>query len=162
MAARYDDKARRVTVDPFVAAAAPLGTMSGKLTLTNVPPTLFTTNAQQAQAAAMTIELAELELNLADGGVITLARKIAGPSFAEGIIAGLRQQAAQVSKGAASPEIDALLVNIGQFLAQPGQTVTLRLKPKAAARITDIAAQVMVGGPAALFAVVDVTSGVKR
>jgi hypothetical protein len=159
MAARYDSKSQQLTLEPFVVVGAPLGTVSGKLTLANVPQAIFTTNAQQAQAAALTVELGELELNMADGGVITLARKIAGPNFAEPMVAGLRQQPAL---SPSPPELEALFANVGQFLSAPGQTLTLQLRPKSAARLSEIAAQVMVGGPAALFATLDVTSAVKR
>jgi hypothetical protein len=158
-AARYDAKTRQLSLDPFVVAAAPLATVSAKLELANVPQAIFTTNSQQAQAAAMTVDLGELEVNLADGGLISLARKIAGPTFADGIMAGLRQQ---TGAGAPMPERDAVLSNIGQFLSAPGQTLTLRLKPKTAARMSELVAQIMAGGPAALFATLDVASSVKR
>ncbi len=157
LAARYDDKTRQLLVDPFIVAGAPLGTLSAKLGLVNVPREVFTTNAQQAQAAMLSVDLSELELDIKDGGVISLARKIAGPSFGDGIVAALRQQAGQDT-----PTQAAVFAHVGQFLSESGQTLTLRFKPKAVSRLSEIAAQVMLGGPAAMFSALDVTSSVKR
>jgi hypothetical protein len=155
----YDEPKKTVLIEPVTIAVVPFGSISGRLSATQVPRTAFSFEPSELQAAAEKIELGGLDLKVVDGGAVALFRKLAGPEATAMVVMALQQQA-----GAGGPEAQTLqriVTALQQFLETPNRTLSLRVTPK---NPTPIMSLLMVGamaGPGAVLAGLNVQVDVK-
>jgi hypothetical protein len=107
---------------------------SARVSLANVPKTLFTADPAQAMAAAAQLEAGTIELTLRDTGGIDLtvaqqaraqnvSREAARSAIAEGI------RASGEKAVAANPDAEAAVTALTRFVETSGQTLVIKLTP---------------------------------
>jgi hypothetical protein len=109
---------------------------SARVSLANVPRQMFSANAAQAFGAAAQVEAGALEFTLRDAGAVDLgiaqyarshntARDAARQAILESI------KADKEAIGGANPDADVLFSTIARFVETPGQTLIVKLTPRA-------------------------------
>ena len=109
---------------------------SARITLANVPRQVFSANAAQAIGAAAQIEAGAIELTVRDMGSVDLgvlqyartqnvSREAARKAIVESIMASSEDVAA------ANPDAEAAVQALARFVESPGQTLVIKLTPRA-------------------------------
>jgi hypothetical protein len=106
-----------------------LGSLSANLAFANVPRSAFSVRPGQLNAILPDIEIGPLQLKLQDKGMMKLVRSALGGDPQADPLAGLKQ--ALVDPGKPASNLAILLDGASRFLAKPGQTLSLKLAPKA-------------------------------
>jgi hypothetical protein len=109
--------------------------MSAGLSLAHVPRAIFTSDAEQASAAATQVETGTVELTLRDLGVVDLlvaqyarSHNLSRDAARQAIIDGIKAAGEQAN---ANPDAPAAVEAIVRFVETPRQTLTLKLTPRA-------------------------------
>ncbi len=107
---------------------------SARVSLTNVPEAVFSTNPAQAMAAAAQLEAGTLELTLHDTGGIDLAveqyaqsQNVSREAARSAISDGFRASGEKAA--AANPDAALAVEALARFVEIPGQTLTIKLTP---------------------------------
>jgi hypothetical protein len=110
--------------------------VSARVSLANVPRQVFSANAAQAFGAAAQIEAGALELTLRDAGAVDFAiaqfarsQNTGRDAARQAIVDAIKVD--QVAIGSANPDADALFAALVRFVETPGQTLVIKLTPRA-------------------------------
>ncbi|MGY4169790.1 hypothetical protein [Bradyrhizobium sp. USDA 4529] len=138
LGAVWTETSRAFALEPVKLDMAGLLSASAQVTLGNVPREAFSTSAAEAMGAAAQIETGTIELAVHDLGVIDLAvaqfartRNVSRDEARKVILDAIKAQGGEI--GGANPDATALVTAIGQFIETPGQTLVIKLTPRAKA-----------------------------
>ncbi|BBC00643.1 hypothetical protein ABIF38_006988 [Bradyrhizobium japonicum] len=138
LGAIWTEASRAFALEPVKLDMAGLLNASARLSLGNVPREAFSTSAAEAMGAAAQIETGTIELTVHDLGVIDLAiaqfartRNISRDEARKVILDAIKAQGGEIGGG--NPDATALLTAISQFVETPGQTLVIKLTPRAKA-----------------------------
>jgi hypothetical protein len=109
---------------------------SARVSLANVPRQVFSANAAQAFGAAAQIEAGALELTLRDAGAVDFSIAQYARSHNTGRDAARQAildaiKVDQEAIGSANRDADALFAALARFVETPGQTLVIKLTPRA-------------------------------
>ncbi|MBR0870952.1 hypothetical protein JQ633_11330 [Bradyrhizobium tropiciagri] len=137
LGAAWTEASRAFALEPVKLDLGGLVNASARASLGNVPREVFAMNPQSI-AAASQIEAGAIELTLHDLGVVDLAVGAFSRTHGGGkdearqaILAGIKAQGEAI--GGSNPEAAALLAAISRFVETPGQTLVIKLTPRAKA-----------------------------
>ena len=139
-----------------------LGALSSTFGLGNVPRTAFSTQPDQLAAAAAGFEIGPLSLTMRDQGAVKAFNTMTNANAPSSVdpaapkadpLAALRQ--ALVDPAQPNSNIATLLDSVSQFLAAPGQTIALRLVPKAPINLAELTAPDALQQPGAIAALLE-------
>ena len=109
---------------------------SARIALANVPRQVFSASAAQAIGAAAQIEAGALELTFRDTGAVDLAitqfarsRNTGRDAARQAILDAIKVD--QEAIGSANRDADALFATLARFVETPGQTLVIKLTPRA-------------------------------
>lgn len=109
---------------------------SARVSLANVPRQMFSANAAQAFGAAAQIEAGALELTLRDAGAVDFAiaqfarsQNTGRDAARQAILDAIKVD--QEAIGSANRDADALFAALARFVETPGQTLVVKLTPRA-------------------------------
>jgi hypothetical protein len=109
---------------------------SARVSLANVPRQVFSANAAQAFGAAAQIEAGALELTLRDVGAVDFAiaqyarsQNTGRDAARQAILDAIKVD--QEAIGSANRDADALFSALARFVETPGQTLVIKLTPRA-------------------------------
>ncbi|WP_050425051.1 hypothetical protein [Bradyrhizobium tropiciagri] len=138
LGAAWTETSRSFALEPAKLDMAGLLNASAKLTLGNVPREAFSVSAAEAMGAAAQIEAGTIELVVHDLGVIDLAvaqfartQNVGRDEARRAILDSIRAQGD--AAGGGNPNATALVTAISQFIETPGQTLVIKLTPRAKA-----------------------------
>jgi hypothetical protein len=110
--------------------------VSARVSLANVPRQVFSANAAQAFGAAAQIEAGALELTLRDAGAVDFAiaqfarsQNTGRDAARQAILDAIKVD--QEAIGSANRDADALFSALARFVETPGQTLVIKLTPRA-------------------------------
>jgi hypothetical protein len=136
IAAEWTEAARSFVVDVPKLEIGGLLKASARIALANVPRQVFSANAAQAMGASAQIEAGAIELTVRDLGSVDLgvvqyaraqnvSRDAARKAIVESILASSRDVAS------ANPDAEAAVQALARFVESPGQTLVVKLTPRA-------------------------------
>jgi hypothetical protein len=136
IAAEWTEAARNFVVDVPKLEIGGIVKASARIALANVPRQVFSANAAQAMGAAAQIEAGAIELTVRDLGSVDLgvvqyaraqnvSRDAARKAIVESILASSRDVAS------ANPDAEAAVQALARFVESPGQTLVVKLTPRA-------------------------------
>ncbi|UGY13964.1 hypothetical protein [Bradyrhizobium septentrionale] len=138
LGAVWTEASRSFALEPVKFDMAGLVKASAKVSLGNVPREAFSANAAEAMGAAAQIEASAIELTVHDLGVIDLAiaqyarsQNVGRDAARSAILASIKAQGDAI--GGSNPDATALITAIGRFIETPGQTLVVKLTPRAKA-----------------------------
>ncbi|QOZ34731.1 hypothetical protein [Bradyrhizobium sp. CCBAU 53421] len=138
LGAAWTETSRSFALEPVKLDMAGLLNASAKLTLANVPREAFSTSAAEAMGAAAQIEAGTIELTVHDLGAIDLAiaqyarsQNVSRDEARNAVLNSIKAQGDAVSGGSA--DVTALVTAVSQFIETPGQTLVIKLTPRAKA-----------------------------
>ncbi|NEU95180.1 hypothetical protein [Bradyrhizobium uaiense] len=138
LGAVWTEASRTLALEPVKLNMAGLLNASAKVALGNVPREAFSTSAAESMGAAAQIEAGTIELVVHDLGVIDLAvaqfartQNVGRDEARKAILDSIKAQSDAI--GAANPDATALVTAISQFIETPGQTLVIKLTPRAKA-----------------------------
>jgi hypothetical protein len=123
-------------LEPVALEVGGLVKASARVSLANVPKAVFSADPAKALAAAAQLEAGALELTLRDAGAVDLAIAQFARSQNTGRDAARLAilDAIKVDReaiGSANPDADALFAALARFVETPGQTLVIKLTPRA-------------------------------
>jgi hypothetical protein len=134
--AEWTETARSFVVDVPKLEIGGLLKASARIALANVPRQVFSANAAQAIGAAAQIEAGALELIFRDTGAVDLAitqfarsQKSSRDAARRAILDSI--EADREAIGGASAEVGAVFAALSRFVETPGQTLIIKLTPRA-------------------------------
>ncbi|MGY3445978.1 hypothetical protein [Bradyrhizobium sp. USDA 4473] len=143
LGAVWTEASRALALEPVKLDMAGLLNASAKLALGNVPREAFSTSAAESMGAAAQIEAGTIEFTVHDLGVIDIAiaqfartRNVGRDEARKAILDSIEAQSDAI--GAANPDATALVTAISQFIETPGQTLVIRLTPRAKAPVLQL------------------------
>jgi hypothetical protein len=136
LGAAWTEASRAFALEPVTLDIGGVAKASARVSLANVPRGVFSPNALQAAAMAGQIEPGAVELTLRDTGGIDLliaqqartqniSRDAARRVIVDGIRSGIEQAAAS------NPDAGAAVEAVARFVDIPGQTLNIKLTPRA-------------------------------
>jgi hypothetical protein len=134
--AEWTETARSFVVDVPKLEIGGLLKASARITLANVPRQVFSANAAQAIGAAVQIEAGAIELTVRDLGSVdvgvvqyaraqNVSRDVARKAIVDSIMASSQDLAT------ANPDATAAVQALARFVESPGQTLVIKLTPRA-------------------------------
>jgi hypothetical protein len=136
LGAAWTEASRAFTLEPVTIEFSSLFKATARVSLANVPHGVFSTNPVQATSMAVQIEAGTLELALRDLGGVDLAvaqfaRMTGTPRDAarRAMIDNIRAGTEPIAGG--NPDIIALAEAVIRFVETPGQTLVIKLTPRA-------------------------------
>lgn len=142
------DAASRLATGTTALDLDQLGGLSANISLGNVPRSAFSVRPGQLNAILPDIEIGPLQLKLQDKGMMKLVRGALGGDPQADPLASLKQALIDPAKPASN--LATLLDGASRFLAKPGQTLTLKLVPKARVAVGQFTAPGAMQAPDAL------------
>ncbi|WP_050627587.1 hypothetical protein [Bradyrhizobium viridifuturi] len=143
LGAAWTEASRAFALEPVKLDMAGLLKASAKLTLGNVPREAFSTSAAESIGAAAQIEAGVIELTIHDLGVIDLAiaqfarsQNVGRDEARKAILDSIKAQDDAIGGG--NPDAAALVTAVSQFIETPGQTLVIRLTPRAKAPVLQL------------------------
>ncbi|WP_166294730.1 hypothetical protein [Bradyrhizobium sp. 2S1] len=138
LGAAWTEASRSFALEPVKFDMAGLVKASAKVSLGNVPREAFSANAAEAMGAAAQIEASAIELTVHDLGVIDLAvaqyarsQNVGRDAARSAILETIKAQGDAI--GGSNPDATALITAISRFIETPGQTLVVKLTPRAKA-----------------------------
>lgn len=138
LGAAWTEASRVLALEPVKLDMAGLLNASAKISLANVPREAFSASAAEAMGAAMQIEAGTIELAVHDLGVIDLAitqyarsQNIGRDDARRAVLDSIKAQGDAI--GGSNPDAAALVTAVSQFIETPGQTLLIKLTPRAKA-----------------------------
>ncbi|WP_076860292.1 hypothetical protein [Bradyrhizobium mercantei] len=136
LGAVWTEATRAFALEPVKLDMAGLLNASAKVSLANVPREAFSTSAAESMGAAAQIEAGTIELVVHDLGVIDLAiaqyartQNVSRDEARNAVLNSIKTQGDAI--GGANPDATALITAISQFIETPGQTLVIKLTPRA-------------------------------
>ena len=134
--AEWTEAARSFVVDVPKLEIGGLVKASARIALANVPRQVFSANAVQAIGAAAQIEAGALELTFRDTGAVDLAitqfarsQNISRDAARRAILDSIEVDRQAI--GGASAEVGTVFAALSRFVETPGQTLIIKLTPRA-------------------------------
>ncbi|PDT73268.1 hypothetical protein [Bradyrhizobium sp. C9] len=153
--AAWTETSRAFALEPVKLDMAGLLNASAKITLGNVPREAFSTSAAESLGAAAQIEAGAIELTVHDLGVIDLAiaqyartQNVSRDEARNAVLSSIKAQGEAMSGGSA--DVTALVTAISQFIETPGQTLVIKLTPRAKAPALQLMQLLKTDPPSAL------------
>ncbi|WP_338700298.1 hypothetical protein V5279_20100 [Bradyrhizobium sp. 26S5] len=138
LGAAWTEASRSFALEPVKFDMAGLVKASAKVSLGNVPREAFSANAAETMGAAAQIEASAIELTVHDLGVIDLAvaqyarsQNVGRDAARSAILETIKAQGDAI--GGSNPDATALITAISRFIETPGQTLVVKLTPRAKA-----------------------------
>ncbi|WP_338831971.1 hypothetical protein [Bradyrhizobium sp. 27S5] len=138
LGAAWTEASRSFALEPVKFDMAGLVKASAKVSLGNVPREAFSANAAEAMGGAAQIEASAIELTVHDLGVIDLAvaqyarsQNVGREAARSAILETIKAQGDAI--GGSNPDATALITAISRFIETPGQTLVVKLTPRAKA-----------------------------
>jgi hypothetical protein len=114
-----------------------------RLALSNVPREVFSTDPAQFMGQAARIEAGTLEFSLRDNGGVDLAvtqfaraQSVSRDAARQALVESIKAKREQVAS--ANPDADAAVDAIARFVETPGQTLSIKLSPRAKAPLMQL------------------------
>lgn len=155
LGAVWTETSRSFALEPVKLDMAGLLNASAKVALGNVPREAFSANAAEAMGAAAQIEAGAIELAVHDLGAIDLAiaqyarsQNVSRDEARNAVLNGIKAQGEAMSGGSA--DVTALVTAISQFIETPGQTLVIKLTPRAKAPALQLMQLLKTDPPSAL------------
>jgi hypothetical protein len=155
LGAVWTEASRSFALEPVKLDMAGLLNASAKVSLANVPREAFSTSAAESLGAAAQIETGTIELTVHDLGVIDLAiaqyartQNVSRDEARNAVLGTIKAQGEAVSGGSA--DVTALVTAISQFIETPGQTLVIKLTPRAKAPALQLMQLLKIDPPSAL------------
>ncbi|MHC2335019.1 hypothetical protein [Bradyrhizobium sp. USDA 4454] len=143
LGAVWTEASRAFALEPVKLNMAGLLNASAKVALGNVPREAFSTSAAESMGAAAQIEAGTIEFIVHDLGVIDIAvaqfartQNVGRDEARKTILDSIKAQSEAI--GAANPDATALVTAISQFIETPGQTLVIKLTPRAKAPVLQL------------------------
>ncbi|MEY9588514.1 hypothetical protein ABIA06_000805 [Bradyrhizobium yuanmingense] len=136
LGAAWTESSGAFALAPATLDLGNLARLQTRVALVNVPRGLFTTDPAQAMGQAALVETGALEASLRDGGVVDLVvaqfarmQNVSRDAARSAIVAMIRAQGEKIAgtNSDARGAVDAL----AGFVEAPGQTLTIKLTPRA-------------------------------
>lgn len=134
----WTEASRSFALEPVKLDIAGLLSASAKVSLANVTREAFSADTAEAMGAVMQIESGTIELTLHDLGAIDLvvnqharSENVSRDDARAAILDRIKAQGDAI--GAANPDTAALIAAISRFIETPGQTLVVKLTPRAKA-----------------------------
>jgi hypothetical protein len=135
--AEWTEAARSFVIDVPKLELSGLVKVSARIALANVPRQVFSANAAQAMGAAAQIEAGGIELTVRDLGGVDLgvvqyarAQNVSREAARQAIAQGIRDTS---TTEAIAPAMEAIRGALISFVETPGQTLVIKLTPRAKA-----------------------------
>ncbi|UGY02689.1 hypothetical protein [Bradyrhizobium quebecense] len=155
LGAVWTEASRSFALEPVKLDMAGLLNASAKVSLANVPREAFSTSAAESLGAAAQIEAGTIELAVHDLGVIDLAiaqyartQNVSRDEARNAVLGSIKAQGEAVGGG--NPDAAALITAISQFIETPGQTLVIKLTPRAKAPALQLMQLLKTDPPSAL------------
>ncbi|KWV55514.1 hypothetical protein AS156_05515 [Bradyrhizobium macuxiense] len=155
LGAAWTEASRSFALEPVKLDIAGLLNASAKVSLANVPREAFSASAAEAMGAAAQIEAGTIELTVHDLGVIDIAiaqyartQNVSRDEARNAILNSIKAQGD--ASGGADPDATALVTAISQFIETPGQTLVIKLTPRAKAPALQLMQLLKTDPPSAL------------
>ena len=136
IAAEWTEAARNFVVDVPKLEIGGLLKASARIALANVPRQVFSANAAQAMGAAAQIEAGMIELTVRDLGSVDLgvvqyarAQNVSRDAARKAIVENIMASSKDVAS--ANPDAEAAVQALARFVESPGQTLVIKLTPRA-------------------------------
>ncbi|MGY8662172.1 hypothetical protein Q3C01_07365 [Bradyrhizobium sp. UFLA05-109] len=107
-----------------------------RIALSNVPRELFSADPAQFMGQAANIEADSLEFSVRDNGLVDTAvtqnargRNVSRDAARQTLVDSVKAQRAEIA--AANPEAGAAVDSIASFIETPGQTLVIKVTPRA-------------------------------
>jgi hypothetical protein len=134
--AEWTEAARSFVVDVPKLEIGGLLKASARIALANVPRQVFSANAAQAIGAAAQIEAGTIELTVRDLGSVDLgvvqyarAQNVSRDAARKAIVENIMASSKDVAS--ANPDAEAAVQALARFVESPGQTLVVKLTPRA-------------------------------
>ena len=138
LGAAWTEASRSLALEPLKLDMAGLLNASAKISLANVPRDAFSANVAEAMGAVAQVEAGTIELAVHDLGVLDLAiaryarsQNIGRDDARRAVLDSIKAQGDAI--GGSNPDIAALVTAVSQFVETPGQTLLIKLTPRAKA-----------------------------
>jgi hypothetical protein len=136
IAAEWTEAARNFVVDVPKLEIGGIVKASARIALANVPRQVFSANAAQAMGAAAQIEAGMIELTVRDLGSVDLgvvqfarAQNVSRDAARKAIVENIMASSKDVAS--ANPDAEAAVQALARFVESPGQTLVIKLTPRA-------------------------------
>jgi hypothetical protein len=134
--AEWTESARNFVVDVPKLEIGGIVKASARIALANVPRQVFSANAAQAIGAAAQIEAGAIELTARDLGSVDLgvvqfarAQNVSRDAARKAIVESILASSSDVAS--ANPDAEAAVQALARFVESPGQTLVVKLTPRA-------------------------------
>ncbi|WP_441235738.1 hypothetical protein [Bradyrhizobium sp. 930_D9_N1_4] len=136
LGAAWTESSGAFALAPATIDLGNLAKAQARFALANVPRGLFTTNPVQAMAQAAQVETGAIELSLRDSGVVDLVvaqfsriQSVSRDAARSAIVEMIRAQGERIA--AANVDARVAVDALAGFVATPGQTLSIKLTPRA-------------------------------
>ncbi len=138
LGAAWTEASHSLSLDPLKLDMAGLLNASAKISLANVPREAFSASAAEAMGAAAQVEAGTIELAVHDLGVLDLvitqyarSQNVGRDDARRAVLDSIKTQGDAI--GGSNPDAAALVTAVSQFIETPGQTLLIKLTPRAKA-----------------------------
>ncbi|WP_027530766.1 hypothetical protein [Bradyrhizobium sp. WSM3983] len=114
-----------------------------RIALSNVPREVFSADPAEFMGQAARIETGALEFSLSDSGIVDLVvaqfarmQNVSRDAARQALVESIKAKREQVAS--ANPDADAAADAIARFVETPGQTLSIKLSPRAKAPLTQL------------------------
>jgi hypothetical protein len=134
LGAAWTEAQAAFALDPVAIDIGGVARASAHLSLANVPRGVFSSDPQQAIAAAAQIEAGTLELTLRDSGGVDLAvafyaraQNVSREAARQAIVESIKAGSEKIAD--ANPDVTALVEALVRFVETPRQSLSIKLRP---------------------------------
>lgn len=138
LGAAWTEASHSLSLAPLKLDMAGLLNASAKISLANVPREAFSASAAEAMGAAAQVEAGTIELAVHDLGVLDLvitqyarSQNVGRDDARRAVLDSIKTQGDAI--GGSNPDAAALVTAVSQFIETPGQTLLIKLTPRAKA-----------------------------
>ena len=136
LGAAWTETSGAFALEPVAFELSGLLKASARVSLANVPREVFSVDPAKAMAAAAHLEAGAIELTVRDTGGIDLlvaqqarTQNVSRDAARRAIVDGIRSGSEQAA--VASPDVVAAVAALARFVESPGQTLSIKLTPRA-------------------------------
>lgn len=143
LGAAWTESSGAFALTPATIDLGNLARAQARFALTNVPRGMFTTDPIQAMGQAAQIETGAIELSLRDSGVVDLVvaqfartQNVSRDAARQALVESIKAKREQVAS--ANPEAGTAVDAVARFVETPGQTLSIKLSPRAKAPLMQL------------------------
>lgn len=143
LGAAWTESSGALALTPATVDLGNLARAQARFALTNVPRGMFTTDPIQAMAQAAQIETGAIELFLRDSGIVDLVvaqfarmQNVSRDAARQALVESIKAKREQVAS--ANPAAGTAVDAIASFIETPGQTLSIKLSPRAKAPLMQL------------------------